>query len=52
MQEIFHHDYDCDMEKSLISLEELQQKLNIAGEELGMKIQAQHEDIFTYMHRI
>lgn len=52
MQEIFTMIMICDMEKSIISMEELQEKLNVAGEELGMKIQAQHEDIFTYMHRI
>lgn len=35
-----------------VSLPELQEKLRRKGEELGVQVSAQHEDIFTYMHRI
>ena len=52
MQDIFTMIMLCDMEKADIELSVLQEKLDKAGEEIGMKIQAQHEDIFTYMHRI
>ncbi|HEY8521083.1 MAG TPA: ACT domain-containing protein, partial [Gammaproteobacteria bacterium] len=31
---------------------ELKQRLNAKGEALGLKIDAQHEDVFKYMHRI
>lgn len=42
----------ADMEKSKIELIELKDKLNHLGQELGVKIDAQHEDVFKYMHRI
>ncbi len=32
--------------------EELNQKLETKGEELGVKIMLQHEKVFRYMHRI
>lgn len=35
-----------------ISLDELKERLNSAGEELGVSIKLQHEDIFRSMHRI
>ncbi|HHV35165.1 MAG TPA: ACT domain-containing protein [Syntrophomonadaceae bacterium] len=31
---------------------ELRQKLEEAGEEMGLKITLQHEDVFQYMHRV
>ncbi len=52
MQDIFTMIMLCDMENSRVELSELQAKLNEAGAEIGMTIQAQHEEIFTYMHRI
>ncbi|MDO4541280.1 MAG: ACT domain-containing protein [Bacillota bacterium] len=52
MQDIFTMIMLCDMENATVELVALQEELNKAGEEIGMKIQAQHEDIFTYMHRI
>ena len=30
----------------------LKEKLDIQGKEIGVRISAQHEDIFSYMHRI
>jgi ACT domain-containing protein len=41
-----------DMAGATCSLEELQEELNRVGGELGVAIQAQHERIFQYMHRI
>ena len=41
-----------DMSNSKVSLKELQQILKGKGEELGLDIKAQHEDIFLIMHRI
>lgn len=52
MQDIFTMIMLCDMENSKVDLGELQENLDKVGEEIEMKIQAQHEDIFTYMHRI
>lgn len=34
------------------SLQEIQKALKKKGEELGVQVTAQHEDIFRYMHRI
>lgn len=41
-----------DMSQSSISLKELSMKLKEEGEERGLKVTAQHEDVFTFMHRI
>ncbi len=35
-----------------VSLQELQSLLKDKGEEIGVQINAQHEDIFKFMHRI
>lgn len=42
----------ADREKSSVDLSSLKEKLNQLGTELGVKIDAQHEDVFRYMHRI
>lgn len=42
----------ADMSQAEISLIDLQNKLKIAGEEIGVDIKVQHEDIFRSMHRI
>ena len=41
-----------DMAGAEVSLETLQERLKAAGEELGVQVTAQHEDVFRYMHRI
>ncbi|MCC3144051.1 ACT domain-containing protein [Halanaerobium sp. Z-7514] len=41
-----------DLEKLEIPLEELKDKLSQKGEEMGLSIKLQHEDIFRSMHRI
>lgn len=42
----------ADMEKSKIDLLALKEELNAMGKEIGVRIDAQHEDAFSYMHRI
>lgn len=41
-----------DMEKSKVDLLALKDKLNAKGAELGIRIDAQHEDAFKFMHRL
>ena len=41
-----------DISKSKVSLKELQQVLKEKGQEIGLDIKVQHEDIFNIMHRI
>ncbi|MFW6264812.1 MAG: ACT domain-containing protein [Bacillota bacterium] len=41
-----------DLEKTELPLDELKVILNKTGEELGLSIKLQHEDIFRSMHRI
>jgi ACT domain-containing protein len=35
-----------------VSFEELQKRLTLVGQDLGMQITLQREDVFRYMHRI
>ncbi|MCL6638524.1 MAG: ACT domain-containing protein [Firmicutes bacterium] len=42
----------ADMEKSLIDLSTLKEELSRKGEDLGVRIDALHEDAFHFMHRI
>lgn len=41
-----------DMSQSTLSLKELAERLSHEGEERGLKVMAQHEDVFAFMHRI
>ena len=41
-----------DISKSKVSLKELQEILKDKGQEIGLDIKVQHEDIFNIMHRI
>ncbi|MDR1194045.1 MAG: ACT domain-containing protein [Peptococcaceae bacterium] len=41
-----------DISQSRLGIRELQEALKALGEEIGMSIQAQHEDIFRFMHRV
>lgn len=52
IQEFFTMMLIADMGNSKIEIAELKAKLAEKGEELGLRIEAQHEDIFRYMHRI
>lgn len=42
----------ADMEKSKLDLNNLKKQLLDKGKEIGVRIDAQHEDAFRYMHRI
>ncbi|GAW92597.1 ACT domain-containing protein [Calderihabitans maritimus] len=41
-----------DISKCRVDLATLQKRLDEKGQELGVKITAQHEEIFDFMHRI
>lgn len=42
----------ADMDGSKVPLSELQELLKAKGEEMGLQIKVQHEDIFKTMHKI
>ncbi|MDO7788855.1 ACT domain-containing protein [Desulforamulus aquiferis] len=52
LQEFFAMVLVADMVNSSIELGTLKETLNQLGNELGVRIDAQHEDVFRYMHRI
>jgi ACT domain-containing protein len=41
-----------DISSSPTQFKTLKEKLELAGDELGVKILAQHENVFRYMHRV
>lgn len=52
LKEFFTMIMMADMEKATVSFDELKRRLNAKGEEMGLKIDAQHEDVFKFMHRV
>lgn len=52
MEDFFVMIMMVDISGTGISLAELKQRLHDKGEEMGLRIDAQHEDVFKYMHRI
>jgi len=52
MQEFFVMVLVADMNNAAVDLITLKELLGRKGEELKMRIDAQHEDVFNYMHRI
>lgn len=42
----------ADIEKASVPFDELKRRLNAKGVEMGLKIDAQHEDVFKFMHRV
>ena len=42
----------CDLENSILSLNELKTSLVELGKTIGVSIHVQHEDIFNAMHKI
>jgi ACT domain-containing protein len=42
----------ADMTRATVSLDELKARLTTQGDKLGLRIDAQHEDIFRFMHRV
>ncbi|MBO8128704.1 MAG: ACT domain-containing protein [Peptococcaceae bacterium] len=52
LQDFFAMIMIVDMRDSYIDLSTLKERLARKGQELGVRIDAQHEDAFNYMHRI
>ena len=52
MQEFFVMILLADLQRATVSFDELKARLVGKGEELGVRIDAQHQDVFRYMHRI
>ena len=52
LQEYFSMILIADMGESNVSLDILKNELAAKGKELGVRIDAQHEDVFNFMHRI
>ncbi len=52
LREFFTMIMMVDVEKASVSFDELKRRLNAKGEAMGLKIEAQHEDIFKFMHRV
>jgi len=42
----------ADITKATLSLDQLKSRLAAKATELGMRIDAQHEDVFKFMHRV
>ena len=41
-----------EMERASVPFDELKRRLNAKGESMGLRIDAQHEDVFKFMHRV
>lgn len=52
LQELFTMILIADMEQSRIDLAALKEQLTQLGQTIGLKIDAQHENAFRYMHRL
>jgi ACT domain-containing protein len=42
----------ADLEKAVVPFDELKRRLDAKGAEMGLRIDAQHEDVFKFMHRV
>ncbi len=52
MQSTFTMIMLVDISKSGVSMQELKENLKVLGEEIGVSIHLQHEDVFNAMHRV
>jgi len=52
LREFFTMILMADLDKATIPFDELKRRLTEKGDEMGVKIDAQHEDVFKYMHRV
>lgn len=52
LREFFTMIMMADLEKATVPFDELKRRLAAKGEELGLRIEAQHEDVFKFMHRV
>jgi ACT domain-containing protein len=42
----------ADLEHATVPFDELKRRLDAKGAEMGLRIDAQHEDVFKFMHRV
>lgn len=52
MQNMFTMIMLVDTKEATESVDEISKKLNALGEEMGLSMRIQHEDVFNSMHRI
>lgn len=52
LREFFTMIMMVDVEQAVVPFDELKRRLNAKGVDMGLKIDAQHEDVFKFMHRI
>ena len=52
LEEFFFMILLADMSHASVGLDELKTQLNTKAAQLGLRIEAQHEDVFKYMHRV
>jgi ACT domain-containing protein len=52
LQEFFAMIMMADLEHATQPFAEIKKRLNDKGEEMGLRIDAQHEAVFNYMHRV
>jgi ACT domain-containing protein len=52
LREFFTMIMMVDLTKATVPFDELKRQLAAKGELLGLKIDAQHEDVFKFMHRV
>lgn len=52
LREFFTMILMADLEHSTVPFDELKRRLVEKGTEMGVKVDAQHEDVFKFMHRV
>ena len=52
MKDLFVMIMLVDVSRAKVDLQTLQKALKTKGDELGVNVSAQHEDIFRFMHRV
>ncbi len=52
MDEFFAMIMMADLEHAVVPFDEIKRRLNAKGAEMGLRIDAQHEDVFKFMHRV
>ena len=52
LQEFFAMIMMADLEHASLPFAEIKQRLNDKGEAMGLRIDAQHEAVFNYLHRV
>lgn len=52
LQEFFAMIMMADLAAAVVPFDEIKRRLNEKGVQLGLRVDAQHEDVFKFMHRI